>query len=542
MNSAQSAPFIFADPGVARSGWPVALLVLVPLLLTVAGWKFCPPMLNPDSAMGFYTWEAREAGGPWNCFQNAEPTDITRDRSEFLTWWSPGQYELPGLWRKLGFSWGHVILLTTLGSCWAEAVGCWCLAQAVGAGPRAAAWFTVVSILEWHTLFQFGHFRGGDALLGAATPWMLLWAWRVRARPGWFLAGIPLILAGGLYLKLSAILLTAPLLAAAGSTNAWELRRRPLALGFWLIATALVAGATWWIVQNEFINRGPGPGAGGGIGREIFSPLVFATLSPWLAACGIGSVLGRIYFWLGRDVDDLWLTKGWILAPAALAIWWWGGRWVARPLSTRQRYALFTIVGGSIALLGVLYVLGATIGADDRYMRPTATVLLLAAALSTEHADRSRRNLARSGLALIAVFGIAAAVQRDAALARLAARGREDVTQQDLSPGAIAKLAEIDAQGAPGSSLVYLPWPGMGLEISRQRRLLTDDFVIFRHYRWQGRVPLLIVIVPDVMENNGRASQVRAEFADYRSGEWSSVHVSGWWFWTASSPLTGSSS
>ncbi len=527
-----------ALPGAA-SWRSLALIVLVPLLLTVAGWKFCLPMLNPDSAMGFFTWESRAAGGPWNCYQNVEPSDITRDRNEFLTWWSPGQYELPGLWRTLGFSWGHVILLTTLASCWIEACGCWYLARALGAGACAAAWFCAASILEWHTLFQFGHFRGGDALLGAATPWMLLGAWQVRARPWWFLAGIPVILAGGLYLKLSAILLTAPLLAAVGLANAWELRRRPQILGLWLVAAGLVAAGTWYLIQKDFISRGSSPGAGGGVAGEIFSPIVFSTLSPWLAASGAGNALGRIYFWRGRDIDDLWRTGGWLLMPFALAIWWWVGRWLAKPLSSRQRYALFMIVGGSVVLLSLLFVRGSTIGADDRYMRPTATVLLLALALSVEHADRARRNLAMLALTLIALFGLGSALQRSAALARMPGRGREDIAQQHLSPEAIAKLAEIDAQGVPRSALVYVPWPGIGLELRRQRRLLCDDLTIFRHYHWQGRVPLLIVAVSDAMESDGRAAQVRAEFADYDAREWTSVHVPGWWFWTASSPRPG---
>jgi hypothetical protein len=112
-------------------------------------------------------------------------------------------------------------------------------------------------------------------------------------------------------------------------------------------------------------------------------------------------------------------------------------------------------------------------------------------------------------------------------------RGREDVTQQCLSAAAIARFGRLDSQGAPRSMLIYVPWAGIGLEIRRQRALITDDLDISRQHRWQGRVPILIVTVPDVMEADGRGTLVRSQFSDYRADEWHCEHYAGWWFWTA---------
>jgi len=507
---------------------------LVPLLIVLVSWNRCPPMLNADSAVGFYVWEAHEAGGPWNCYRDVDPANITRDMSLFLTWWSPGQYELPGLWRLLGFSWGHVMLLSTLSGCWVGAAGCWFLARGIGVGRRAAAWFMAASTLQWHTLFSFGHFRGGDVLLGAATPWMILWAWRVRSSPGLFLAGIPLLLVGGLYLKLSAVLLVFPLLLTAGLANAWALRQRLTVLGAWALAAIALVCGTWMAIKIGFLDRGANPGSGEG--RGIFSPVAFAVLSPWLSATGAGSLLGHIWWWLGRDVDEIWLMGGWVVAPLALAMWWWPGRWLLRPLARPQQIAMILLLGFSIAMFSALFIRGASIGVDDRFMRPTATVLLLAFALSLEDTAPRRRQLGALALAAIAIFGTAAAAQRCISLARMNAKGREDTTQQHLTQPTLAKLAAIDARGAPNSILIYLPIPILGLEIRRQRTLITDDFTIRREHHWRGRVPELLMAMPDDMEADGRATRIRGEFADYDAAEWRGEHIAGWWFWSATTP------
>lgn len=94
----------------------------------------------------------------------------------------------------------------------------------------------------------------------------------------------------------------------------------------------------------------------------------------------------------------------------------------------------------------------------------------------------------------------------------------------------------LDAQGAPRSVLIYVPIPVVGMEIRRQRLLLTDDFTIRREHRWQGRVPVLVMAVPDVMENDGRAARARSQFANYRADEWQGEHLAGWWFWTVREP------
>jgi hypothetical protein len=64
-----------------------------------------------DSGWGFMVWDAMRRGSPFNYFVMPDQTDIARDTASFMTWWSPGQYWVPGILELAGFSLGHAIVL-----------------------------------------------------------------------------------------------------------------------------------------------------------------------------------------------------------------------------------------------------------------------------------------------------------------------------------------------------------------------------------------------------------------------------------------------
>src|SRR5579875_1934058 len=66
----------------------------------------------PDSGWGFLTWKNMQHGGAFNVLAQPDPDNISRDMHEFLTWWSPGQYLIPGgiaVFTGLKIGWGMAI-------------------------------------------------------------------------------------------------------------------------------------------------------------------------------------------------------------------------------------------------------------------------------------------------------------------------------------------------------------------------------------------------------------------------------------------------
>src|ERR1700755_1537956 len=54
-----------------------------------------PPSIFPDPANGFQVMRSMEMGHGFNLMITPSQDDFSKDTSEFLTWWSPGQYLIP---------------------------------------------------------------------------------------------------------------------------------------------------------------------------------------------------------------------------------------------------------------------------------------------------------------------------------------------------------------------------------------------------------------------------------------------------------------
>src|SRR4051812_30904797 len=74
-----------------------AIAVGVTLIYAVLG-AIVRPAMYSDSGWGFVGWYANQAVGlPFNVVPSVDPADIARDITFFGTWWTPGQYLIPGL-------------------------------------------------------------------------------------------------------------------------------------------------------------------------------------------------------------------------------------------------------------------------------------------------------------------------------------------------------------------------------------------------------------------------------------------------------------
>src|ERR1700712_430839 len=73
-----------------------AITVILGILLFVA-----PPSLFPDPTNGFMVMRSMEMGGGFNLMITPDQDDVSKNTSEFLTWWSPGQYLVPYVFKLL---------------------------------------------------------------------------------------------------------------------------------------------------------------------------------------------------------------------------------------------------------------------------------------------------------------------------------------------------------------------------------------------------------------------------------------------------------
>src|SRR5215469_4907833 len=184
-----------------------------------------PPYIIWDSGWGFVAWRGTLSGAA-NSIISPDPVNIARDTAAFLTEWSPGQYLIPGAISLIGIPLGTAMTLTAALSLLATLIGWVMVCEAFALQTRLAVFVIVLIGLFRYSTMTFGVYSGGEVLMQAATPWLILTARRVPEMgfiPAALLAAAAVFVA--FLAKLSGLIIAGAALAA-GSMVALTFGRR----------------------------------------------------------------------------------------------------------------------------------------------------------------------------------------------------------------------------------------------------------------------------------------------------------------------------
>jgi hypothetical protein len=512
----------------------LAVAILIPASVAIAHWLLAPPIISHDTIIGFETWRSMQQGAGWNQLLAPDPADISRSSGGFLTWWSPGQYLPAGLLMGLGASMGAAVLLISFAGACSLVFGMWRLCLAMGSSGREAALAALAAAATWHTLYAFGMFNGGEVALMAVWPWILLCAWRLQDRPWLQALVLPLLLVAGSYAKLSfglyAIGLLVFLWLEAARERQWQWRNL-LANGVRLAAAGGVYLAVWYWIH---LSRGPVPMDKGIAVAPVTTCIGFALSAPWFAAAGFGSMVGRLFAIRGIASDAGWEKLHAVLAVSGAA----GAVSYGYLLCHRRRLMRLagTVCFVAALLLAVLMARGGAISLEDRHLRP-AGVLLLAVCASWAASRRAwPRVVFATALALAVLYGLGASVQRIVNGRMFSVRASNHIGVLDIDRDSLRLLERLDVAG----SVIYLQNLNLAPVVQHARVIVADN--PSRDEAWHaanpilGRVPALVLVLPESYSLDGRALAVRARFQNYREQEWHRTQHGKWVFWQAGGP------
>src|ERR1700743_1522164 len=127
---------------------------------------FIPPALFPDPANGFQVLRCMQMGGPFNTLIAPDQSDIAQNYSEYLTWWSPGQYLVPYIFKlvagiNLGRSTAVAITLCQL----CGIAGFYGFFKKVGFTPLISAISVGVIVCQLAFFVPYVYYNGGEVLL-----------------------------------------------------------------------------------------------------------------------------------------------------------------------------------------------------------------------------------------------------------------------------------------------------------------------------------------------------------------------------------------
>ena len=205
---------------------------------------------------------------------------------------SPGQYLVPGAISLLGVPLGIAMTLTVALSLLASLIG-WVMVVRAFSPRTSLALLVAVLIGSFHySTHAFSTYHGGEILLQAVTPWLVLTAYRV---PEIDVVPAALLVAGAVFFaffaKLTGLIVVAAALVA-GSLVSFAFDRR-ITRG--MIGGALGALATLAVIYVTFLSRG-WTAVSETNWSLPFENIAFASLAPWVAGMSLADPIGLIYF------------------------------------------------------------------------------------------------------------------------------------------------------------------------------------------------------------------------------------------------------
>lgn len=504
--------------------WPILLSSV--LVLVAVAIRY-PPILGSDFATMSLAWNDFQRTGVFNQLAQADPANIANDIRHPVTWWAPGPQLLVGTFESFGgrYGWGMVFWLgvTTLVTVW----GYRRLYAELGFEDAIVAWALLGVLVNWHTLYSYRLFHGGEIFANALAPWAAVSLLRVRN--SWW--GIAAVLTGaillGTWVKLSFLIVGAALTVSLGflfCTDA-EAGSAPFSRQTLLRLGALVVGlgAGWLGARLLLLTGGPTPAdswAEHYAATRLLHAVLMAFVLPFCSVFALVSSSGRVCDWLGwRHLDaNPFLLGGFSVMSAFVYVVVWR-------YATKSRYRAF-LLGFGIVYLGIftwLYFAQAAVSFEDRHFLPFALLLLPGIAQAAYQCGSRFVKIALAGFFLIGIlWGGGSYVYRMRELIR-----HDQVSSRGYSlgemPAAVEKaVQEFDQRFAHGNNLFCAVPTEVVLAVRHNRGLQLDPSIAGRLLR--GRVDHLVVVVAPGVDS----SSMLNSFVDYAPGAWQTRTVAGW--------------
>jgi hypothetical protein len=125
---------------------------------------FIPPALFPDPANGLNVLRSMRLGGSFNVLSVPDQSDISQNYSEFITWWSPGQYLVPSFFKLItGVNIGQALAITVALAQLCGLVGFYKFFTKIGFTPFIAAISLVCIVCQLAFFVPYVFYNGGYA-------------------------------------------------------------------------------------------------------------------------------------------------------------------------------------------------------------------------------------------------------------------------------------------------------------------------------------------------------------------------------------------
>lgn len=472
---------------------------LVGIVIILGIFSFmAPPALFPDPTNGFLVMRSMGLGGGFNMMISPDQDDFSKTTSEFLTWWSPGQYLVPYAFKLLfGLNTGQASVLTVLLCQLLGLSGFYYFFKKVGFFPFLAALSMLLIASQLIFVVPYVFYSGGEILSFAFIGWFLYGCIAVE-KPSWQMV-LFILFSGliGFFCKSSTMWIY-----AAGLLFIWIRLSLNKALtdwiknGLWTGLPAIIAIGT---IYASFLSKGKNPTAVVTGFKLSLKAFAFPLASPLLSASSIDDICHGLIYHTGKVIFSDWQAIIILILLAILSLWL--VRAILRKVPD-QNYRLLVIIFYSVAFLffSYMYLMQKAISYEARHFRVLGLLVIPGAIYVFSQAGRRYRLVLCVIWAGIASSSILYLVKGFVYNKNESARGISGFAQQNIDQTALDKIMAIDRR-VHNATFVFVN-KELGLEIKNNRvvglepisdalRINMDD------YEYNGHAGPLYIILPD---------------------------------------------
>jgi hypothetical protein len=457
-----------------------------------------PPAVFPDPSWGFQVMRSMQMGGPFNHLVSPSHHDIAKNTSEYLTWWSPGQYLVPYVFIKLldtniGQASAVVVLLYQL----IGLAGFYIFFKKAGFTPFLSALSLVFIVCQQAFFSPFIFYNGGETLLFAFLGWFL-YGCIVFDKPGFKLV-LFVLLSGWLGFICKSSFLW---MYAAGLFFIWiNLSQNNLTIKNWLIKgfwIGIPSVTTIAIIYILYLSKGGNPSSGSnGFGVNLES-VAFPLASPILSGFSVDDLANGLLTHNDTPVFSEPAALAIVALLAVLSLWLIYLIWNNVP---NRNYKLILVIFYAVSILffGSAYIRKMDISYEARHFRIIGLLIVPGTLFLFSRFKVVYRAALGAVVLFIAFFSIRFYILSSIALRTESARGNTGIAQQFIDQPALDYIMQLDKTNRNGLFVFFSA--DLGLEIQHNRIItmeaLTPDINInFDESVYKGHAGPLYILMP----------------------------------------------
>jgi hypothetical protein len=491
--------------------WAIGIILLVTGIVLF----FIPPALFPDPSDGFQVLQSMLKGGGFNNLVSPDQGDISQNYTQFLTWWSPGQYLVPYFFKLItGLNIGQGIAITVTIAGFCGLAGFYCFFKKIGFTPTIAAISLAFIICQEAFMIPYVYYNGGEILIFSFEGWFLYGCIALKKSDLKLVLFVLLSALAGFFLKSSFIWIY-----GAGLCCLWvrlSANRRGIAdwikNALFIGIPAVISFATIYVF---YISKGESPvthSSGFKLMAETFS---FPLASPILSGFSIDDLFNGL---IENGGDPVYHSEWRIIVLILIAL-----LSVALILSIlryvlNNNYRLFLVVFYSAAILffGFSYLRQLEISMDARHFRMIGLLIVPGVIYLV-----ARFKPVYKFLFILVAAGIAchsfSYLINGFKVNKLYAKGKTGVAQPNIDQASLNQVLKLDQENR-NITFVFIG-DDIGLELLHNRYIalqpISDNLKInTEDYQYDGFAGPLYIVLPESY-NGPKEKLVMKSFPGY---------------------------